>query len=207
MLLTAAAALFAAGASAQQVPVPDWSRTAARGMFDVCREDAPDAAKVAGHLEVWGWPAFAGYTEHLEGYRRLQGGESRRVYEAEGQTGFVEGTVQSGVVTSAAPADIRYFRCNVASDQDLAADLKAYFTGAYGPPTSDTSDAVVWLTKSAATTGATGQGPDAEADALHAVAAAAAGSEGMRIELSRDNGLDRAKLTFFLHMPPGSPAP
>ena len=199
--LLAAAAFLATAAAAQPPLALQWSQTAARGLFELCRQDAPDAALVAGHGEVWGWPPFAGYTEHPEGYRRDAGGESRRTYQAGDETAFVEATVQSGVVTSTAPANVDYFRCNVASDQPVDADLKSYFTGLYGPPTSDTSDGTVWLTGAAATPGSTGQGPDAEAEALHAVAAAGVGSHGMRLVLSRDNGLDSAKLTLFQNAP------
>jgi hypothetical protein len=197
-LLGMVAALAVASAAAAQAPSAlDWSQAAARGMFELCREDAPDAALVAGHGEVWGWPPFAGYTEHPEGYRREAGGESRRTYQAADASAFVEATVQSGVVTAAAPAHVDYFRCNLASDQPVDADLKRYFTARLGPPTSDTADGVVWLTGAAATAVATGQGPDAEAEAMHAVSAAGVGAEGMRVELSHDNGLDRAKLTLF----------
>ena len=202
VLLMVGALLLGAPAHAQQLSALDWSRTAARGLFDLCREDAPDAALVAGHGEVWGWPPFAGYTEHPEGYRREAGGESRRSYAAGGENAFVEATVQSGVVTAAAPASVLYFRCNLASDQAVDADLKAYFTAIYGPPVSDSADGTVWLTGAAARPGATGQGPDAESDAWHAVAAGGLGAQGVRIELSHDNGVDRAKLTLFRNAPP-----
>ena len=201
-LLAGVAALsLAAGARAQEPSLLDWSQTAARGVFDLCNADTPDAARVAEHGEVWGWPRFVGYLEHPEGYRREAGGESRRTYALGEANAYVEVTVQSGTVTSAAPATLGYFRCNVASDQPVDDDLKAYFTGLYGPPASSTAAATVWLTKSAATPGAGGAGPDAEAAALHAVVAAGPGAQGMRIELTRERGLDRAKLTLFRYAP------
>jgi hypothetical protein len=204
-LIFAAALSLAAGAACAQAPSPlDWSQTAARGLYDLCREDAPDAALVAGHGEVWGWPPFGGYTEHPEGYKREAGGESRRTYVAAGETAYVEATIQSGVVTSVAPANLHYFRCNLASDHPVDTTLRDYFTNLYGKPVSDTADATVWLTGAAATPGATGQGWDAENDALHAVTAAGAGKDGMRIELSHDNGLDRAKMILFVNAPPTS---
>jgi hypothetical protein len=202
-VLAAGLLAFAGTASAQEQGLLDWSQTAARGVFDLCRADAPDAARVAEHGEVWGWPTFVGYLEHPEGYKREAGGESRRTYAVGDAGAYVEVTVQSGKVTSAAPADIRYFRCNVASDQAVGDDLKTYFTGLYGPPASSTAAATVWLTGAAATQGAGGEGPDAEAAALQAVVAAGAGAQGLRIELTREGGLDRAKLTLFRNAPPG----
>ncbi len=203
-LIAAALSVVATTAVAQGPSPLEWSQAAARGLYNLCREDAPDAAAVAGNGEVWGWPPFASYSEHPEGYRRLAGGESRRTYEQAGETAYVEATVQSGVVTSAAPANVRYFRCNVASDQAIDSDLRDYFTGIYGPPTSDNAEGVVWLTKAAKTPGATGEGPDAIDNALHAVVAAGVGAEGMRIELAHANGADSAKLTLFVNAPPGN---
>jgi hypothetical protein len=205
-LVLGVAAMSLGGVARAQAPgLLDWSQTAARGVFDLCRADAPDAARVAAHGEVWGWPPFVGYLEHPEGYRREAGGESRRSYELGEASAYVEVTVQSGQVTSAAPADVRYFRCNVASDQPVDDDLKTYFTGLYGPPASSTAAGTVWLTGAAATAAAGGAGADAEAAALHAVAAAGPGAEGLRIELTREHGLDRAKLTLFRDAPAGSP--
>jgi hypothetical protein len=201
LVVGAAALSLAAGARAQEASLLEWSQTAARGVFDLCRADAPDAARVAEHGEVWGWPTFVGYVDHPEGYKREAGGESRRSYDLGDLSTYVEVTVQSGKVTSAAPADIRYFRCNIASDQPVDDDLKAYFTGLYGPPASSTAAGTVWLTKAAATPGASGAGGDAEAAALQAVVAAGAGAEGMRVELTRERGLDRAKLTLFRNAP------
>jgi len=72
------------------------------------------------------------------------------------------------------------------------AGLEVYFTKAYGSPTSRTADATVWL-KGAS------EGDD---DALvKAVAAAGPGAEGLRIELTREGGLDRAKLTLLRNAP------
>jgi hypothetical protein len=201
LAIAAPAMLLAAGAWAQAPGLLDWSQTAARGVFDLCRADAPDAARVAEHGEVWGWPRFVGYLEHPEGYKREAGGESRRTYQLGDASTYVEATVQSGEVISAAPADVHYFRCNVASDQPVNDDLKAYFTGLYGNPASDSGAATVWLTGSAAAQGAGGEGPDAEAAALQAVVAAGAGAGGMRVELTRQRGLDRAKLTLFRNAP------
>ncbi len=102
--------------AADDDPLLAWSQTAARGLFDLCLQDAPDAAVVAEHGEVWGWPRFMGYLEHPEGYKREAGGESRRTFEDGGKATFVEATIQSGVVTSAAPASVRYSRGNAESD-------------------------------------------------------------------------------------------
>jgi hypothetical protein len=189
-----ALAALAAPATAQDQSLLSWSQTAARGLFDLCRHDAPDAAVVA---ELWGWPRFIGYLEHPEGYKRLAGGESRRSFEKGDTSTFVEATIQSGIVTSAAPANVSYFRCNTASDQPVNPDLEAYFTQQYGPPASRSETATVWLTGAAK-----GGGSDDDDAALKAVAAAGTGAEAMRIELTRENGLDRAKLTEFRNTPP-----
>jgi hypothetical protein len=193
------ASLAAATAlAADDDPLLAWSNTAARGLFDLCRQDAPDAAVVAEHGEVWGWPPFMGYLEHPEGYKREAGGESRRTFAYGGKDTFVEATIQSGVVTSAAPAEVTYFRCNAASDQPVDRDLEAYFTEQYGPPAAKTDQATIWL-------GGAAKGGDAgDGDvALKAVMAAGAGTEATRIELTRDHGLDRAKLTLFRNTPAG----
>jgi hypothetical protein len=178
--------------AADDDPLLAWNKTAARGLFDLCRQDAPDAAVVAEHGEIWGWPHFMGYLEHPEGYKREAGGESRRTFDDGGKDTYVEATIQSGVVTSAAPATVRYFRCNAASDQPVESDLEAYFTEQYGPPAAKTPQSTVWLTGAA-------KGADTTDDdaALKAVLGAGAGAEATRIELSRDHGVDRAKLTFF----------
>jgi hypothetical protein len=199
-----AAALALAGgppALADQDDVLSWSQTAARGLFELCHADAPDAARVAEHGEVWGWPAFRGYLEHPEGYKREAGGESRRTFEDHELSAYVEANVQSGEVTSAAPAQIQYFRCNMASDQQVDDDLVGYFTEHYGPPAAKTADVTVWL-------GGAAKGADPVDDdaALKAVVAAGAGAEGLRIELSRENGLDRAKLILFRNAPPADNA-
>jgi hypothetical protein len=197
--LTAAPVLVAGPASAaDEDPLLDWSKTAARGLFDLCRQDAPDAAVVAEHGEVWGWPHFMGYLEHPEGFKREAGGESRRTFEYGGKDTFVEATIQSGVVTASAPTEVRYFRCNAASDQPIDADLEAYFTEQYGPPAAKTGQATIWLAGAA-------KGGDVGDDdaALKAVTAAGAGAEAARIELTREHGLDRAKLTLFRSAPPG----
>jgi hypothetical protein len=182
--------------AADDDPLLAWSKTAARGLFDLCLQDAPDAAVVAEHGEVWGWPRFMGYLEHPEGYRREAGGESRRTFDDGGKTTFVEATIQSGVVTSAVPANVRYFRCNAATDQPVDADLEAYFTERYGQPAAKNDQATVWLAGAA-------KGGDAGDDgaALKAVAAAGAGAEATRVELTREHGLDRAKLTLFRNAP------
>jgi hypothetical protein len=169
-----------------------WSNTTARGLFELCRADAPDAAAVAEHGQIWGWPRFMGYVDHPDGYRREAGGESRLTHQDGDLTAFVEATVQSGVVTAAQPAEVRYFRCNMAADRPVAAALTDYFTGLYGAPVSKTDAATVWLTGTAQ--GAT---PDNDDAALKAVEAGGAGAQGMRIELTRERGLDRAKLTLF----------
>lgn len=193
------ASLAAAPAlAADDDPLLAWSNTAARGLFDLCRQDAPDAAVVAEHGEVWGWPPFMGYLEHPEGYKREAGGESRRTFAYGAKDTFVEATIQSGVVTSAAPAEVTYFRCNAASDQPVDRDLEAYFTEQYGPPAAKTDQATIWL-------GGAAKGGDAgDGDvALKAVMAAGAGTEATRIELTRAHGLDRAKLTLFRNTPAG----
>lgn len=194
-ILIAALAL-ATASQADDDPLLAWSKTAARGLFDLCRQDAPDAAAVAEHGEIWGWPRFMGYLEHPEGYRREAGGESRRTFEYGGKDTYVEATIQSGVVTSAAPAEVRYFRCNAASDQPVDADLEAYFTELYGPPAAKSDQATVWLA------GAAKGGDAGDADAaLKAAAAGGAGAEATRVELTREHGLDRAKLTLFRNVP------
>ena len=170
-----------------------WSKATARGLFELCRADAPDAARVAEHGEVWGWPRFMGYLEHPDGYKREAGGESRMIHQDGDLTAYVEGTVQSGIVTAAAPAEVRYFRCNMASDHAVGAALADYFTGLYGAPVSKSDVATVWLAGAAA--GAAADNDDA---ALKAVESASAGAQGMRIELTRERGLDRAKLTLFV---------
>ncbi len=173
-----------------------WSIQAAKGAFDLCRSDAPDAERVAEHGEVWGWPRFVGYLDHPKGYQREAGGESRRDFTSGDKTAFVQLGVQSGQVVSAAPATIRYFRCNVAADQAVDGDLTAYFTDLYGPPVSKTDDATVWLSgEGGATVGPDQAGGD---DAVvKALTDAAPGAKITRVELSRELGLDRAKLTIL----------
>jgi hypothetical protein len=182
-----------AGAWAQDDPVK-WSSVAAQGAFDLCRADAPDAAKVADHGEVWGWPTFVPYLEHPLGFKREAGGESRRSFTFGQVTAYIEVTVQSGQVTSAAPAQVRYFRCNVAANQQMNASLEAYFTAQYGPPASRSAQTVVWLAGPAATSADAAGGDDG---ALKPVIAGPTGAAITRIELSRERGLDRAKLSFF----------
>jgi hypothetical protein len=181
-----------APASADEADVLAWSNTTARGLFKLCLEDAPDAAAVAEHGEVWGWPRFMGYLEHPDGYKREAGGESRLTHQDGDLSAFVEATVQSGVVTTAKPDPVRYFRCNMASDHAVAADLVGYFTELYGAPASKTDAATVWLAGAAK-----GAAPDSDDAALKAVEAGGADAKGMRIELTRERGLDRAKLTLF----------
>jgi len=190
-------AVAAPAAMADADDVLSWSQTAARGLYELCRADAPDAAKVAEHGEVWGWPPFMGYLEHPDGYKREAGGESRRTFQDHDLSAYVEATIQSGEVTSAAPAEVQYFRCNMASDQPVDADLVGYFTERYGAPAAKTDAATVWLAGAAKTAAAA----DDDA-ALQAVVAAGAGAEGLRIELTHDHGLDRAKFTLFRNAPP-----
>ena len=187
--------LAPAVAEADDDPLLSWSQTAARGLFDLCRQDAPDAAVVAEHGEIWGWPRFMGYLEHPEGYKREAGGESRRTFDDGGKSTFVEATIQSGTVTAADPALVRYFRCNAASDQPVNGDLEIYFTEKYGPPASKTAQATVWLA------GAAKGVADDDDVVLKAVEAAGPGAEAARVELSRVGGLDRAKLTELRNTP------
>jgi len=198
LTLLALAATLLAGAPvvAEETSPADWALTASRGVLDLCRADAPDAAAVAEHGEVWGWPSFVPYLERPDGYKREAGGQSRRSYTLGDTTTTVEVTVQSGQVTSAAPANIHYFRCDVAADQPVGADLENYLTGLYGPPASKTEQTVVWL--SGVTAADAAQSDDAT---LTAVVAAGIGADGWRIELSRDQGRDRAKLTEFRNAP------
>jgi hypothetical protein len=193
----------APSAPAQEASTPlDWAKGAARGVLDLCRQDAPDAAAVAEHGEVWGWPTFVPYLEHPEGYKREAGGESRRSYTLGETTAEVEVTVQSGRVIDASPANVHYFRCDIAANQPIEADLSAYFTDAYGAPASKTDKAVVWLVGAAA-----GQSPDGDAAALAAVKSAGVGADGLRIELSREMDRDRAKITEFRNTPPDGESP
>jgi hypothetical protein len=184
-------------ALADQDDVLDWSKTAARGLYQLCLADAPDAARVAEHGEVWGWPAFRGYLEHPDGYKREAGGESRRTFEDHELSAYVEATVQSGEVVSAAPAQIQYFRCNMASDQAVNDALTGYFTEHYGAPAAKTGETTVWLGGAAR-----GADPGDDDAAMKAVVDAGAGAQGLRIELSRENGLDRAKFILFHNGPP-----
>jgi len=184
-------------AMAQETTPLDWAKGAARGVLDLCRQDAPDAAAVAEHGEVWGWPSFVPYLEHPEGYKRDAGGESRRVYTLGDTTAEVEVTVQSGRVSDADPANVRYFRCDIAANQPIEADLEAYFTDLYGAPASRTDKAVVWLVGAAA-----GHSPDDDAAALAAVKSAGVGAQALRVELSRELDRDRAKITEFRNAPP-----
>ena len=196
--LGAAALVIAAGAPAcaDEADMLAWSQTTARGLYKLCLADAPDAAAVAEHGEVWGWPRFMGYVDHPEGYKREAGGESRMTHQDHDLSAFVEATVQSGVVTTAKPDPVRYFRCNMAADREVGADLAAYFTDLYGAPASKTDAATVWLGGAAK-----GAAPDSDDAALKAVEAAGPDAKGMRIELTRERGLDRAKLTLFQKAP------
>ena len=195
-----AAAGLAAPAWAQDSDPLAWSTQAARGAFDLCRSDAPDAGTVAEHGEIWGWPRFTGYLQHPKGYEREAGGESRRSFTAGTKSAFVELGVQSGLVASAEPAHIHYFRCDLAADQLVDADLAAYFTGLYGPPISKTGGATVWLKAEA---GAAVTADDAASDdtAIKPVISAAVGAKVTRVELTHELGLDRAKLTIFENTP------
>ena len=195
ILLAMAATVAGAplAASAQDDPVA-WSAQAAQGAFELCRSDAPDAARVAEHGEAWGWPTFTPYLEHPVGFKREAGGETRRSTTVGDKSAFVELTVQSGEVTSAAPALVSYFRCNVASNQPVNGELERYFTGRYGAPAAKNGDTVVWLVGPAAAGADASGGDDA---AIKPVAAGQAGASVTRIELSRERGLDRAKLSQF----------
>ena len=192
-VMTALAALApATGVRAQDQDPATWSRVVARGALDLCRADAPDAAAVVDHGQIWGWPRFTGYLEHPDGYQRQAGGESRRELVAGDKTTYVEMTVQDGQVVSAAPATIRYFRCNVTANAAVEADLEAYFTALYGAPASKTDKAVVWLAgvaKDAA--------PDDDAAAIKPLAAAPAGAQALRIELTHELGVDSAKFAIY----------
>jgi hypothetical protein len=196
------ALMIGAAAGAQDDDLHGWALKAARGAFDLCRADSPDAGEVAEHGEVWGWPRFVPYLEHPDGYRRDAGGESRQTDTVGDQTASVELGVQSGRVTSAAPANIRYFRCNVAADQPIEPDLAAYFSDIYGPPLLQSDQASVWLIGKG---GAQVTAEDAASDdlALKPALAAGVGASVLRIELSRQRGLDRAKLTLFRNEAPG----
>ncbi|MFI4975898.1 MAG: hypothetical protein ACHP84_15260 [Caulobacterales bacterium] len=198
--------LAAAPAGAQDDPGA-WTTAAARGAFDLCREDAPDAARVAEHGEVWGWPRFAGYVEHPIGFKREAGGESVRSIGSADKPASVELGVQSGVVTSAAPVLVRYFRCNVASNLDIRTDLVAYFTDAYGPPASRSDATVVWEQRKAPAGAPQGQsGGDVEADLVKTIAASLPGTKVTRVELTRERGVTRARLSWFENAGP-APAP
>lgn len=192
VLLGAATPAIGRAQEGDEQSLADWSQAAARGLFDLCRADAPNAADVVDHGEVWGWPPFIGYQEAPEGYRREAGGQSRRTRKVGDTTASVDATVQSGEVTFVAPARIHYFRCNVASDQPIDKELEAYFAAVYGAPTQRTDKATVWLLGAAA--GAGGLDDDA---ALKAVVAGGPGARGQRIELSHELDRDRAKLTMF----------
>ena len=196
--LGAAAVVVVAGvpALADEADVLAWSKTTARGLFELCRADAPDAAAVAEHGEVWGWPRFMGYLEHPDGYKREAGGESRLTHQDHDLSAYVEATIQSGVVTTAKPDPVRYFRCNMASDHEVGADLAAYFTDLYGAPAVKTDAGTVWLDGAAK-----GASPDSDDAALKAVEAGGADAKGLRIELTRERGLDRAKLTMVEKSP------
>lgn len=194
LVVAAAASSWGAGAGAQDNPAA-WSQTAARGMLQICLEDQPDAARVGEHAEIWGWPPFKGYLEHPDGYRRQAGGESRRDFSAGDQTAFVEATVQSGVVTSAAPADVRYFHCNIDSDRAINADLESYLAELFGAPALRDGTSVVWLDGAAKGSAAT------EDAALKAVSAGAPGSAATLIVLQHANGHDEAKLTILRQGP------
>jgi len=128
--------------------------------------------------------------------RASSGGESRMTHQDHDLSAYVEATVQSGVVTTAQPDPVRYFRCNMASDHEVGTDLAAYFTDLYGAPASKTDAATVWLGGAAK-----GAAPDSDDAALKAVEAAGADAQGLRIELTRERGLDRAKLTLFEKSP------
>ena len=194
-----ALAFLALPAFAQDADPKAWAATAATGAFDLCRGDAPDAQAAAEHGEAVGWGPFTPYLEHPDGYRREAGGEARLSLRQEGgpSTG-AELTVQSGLVVSETTATVRYFRCNVAADQDVSAQLTAYFTRLYGAPTGQAGGVTLWLSGSAAPGGAR------ERDAPAAVAAAGAGARLIRVELSNERGLTRAKMSQFDNIGPAS---
>ena len=192
-ILAIAAALMARPICAQEdQTLLGWSQAAARGIFDLCRQGAPDANQVIEHAEIWGWPRFMAYQETPQGYTREAGGQSRRSYRVGDASADVAATVQSGEVATGAEAKVEYFRCNVDSNQPIEADLEAYFTGVYGPPTAKTDQATTWVLGASA-----GGEVEDDAAALKPVVAQGAGAQGERIELSREGGRDRAKLTVF----------
>lgn len=180
------------GRAQDQPSLLDWSQTTARGILDLCRKDGPDANQLIEHAEIWGWPHFMAYQETPDGYTREAGGQSRRSYKLGDETASVDLTVQSGFVASETEARVAYFRCNIAADQPIEADLESYFTALYGPPTVKSEAATTWLLGASASAA-----PDDDDAALKPVAAQGVGAEGERIELSRMLGRDRAKLTIF----------
>jgi len=191
-----AALALSAAAHAQTEDLHAWSVTTARGALDLCRADAPDAARVIDHGAIWGWQ-FVEYLEHPKNYRREAGGEARHSTTSDGGArASVEMGVQSGHVTSVAPASVRYFRCNIAADQPIRPDLESYFTGLYGPPISKTDEATVWLVADGGAT-ATADAAVSDDAALPAVSSAAVGASLMRIELTREQGADHARLTIL----------
>ena len=200
-LLAAALAFAGALAGAQPAVAQEdqsllgWSRAASRGILDLCRQGAPDADQVIEHAEIWGWPPFMAYQETPDGYTRKAGGQSRRSYKLGDTSADVEATVQSGEVASGTEAKVRYFRCNIASNQPIEADLETYFTALYGPPTVKTDKATTWVLGASA-----GGGADNDDAALKPVVAQGAGAQGERIELSRESGRDQAKLTMFRNL-------
>jgi hypothetical protein len=202
LIVSVAGLLVSAAVSAQEADPRAWALAAAKGAFDLCRADAPDAAAVSEHGEVWGWPKFVPYMEHPKGYKREAGGQSRRTQTFGDKTSSVELGVQSGHVTSAAPAAVGYFRCDVATDQPINETLEGYFTGIYGAPVAQMADGTVWVAgKGALAAGGVPQAAGSDDDALAPVAAADGGSGVTRIELTRENGLDRARMTVLWREP------
>ena len=67
----------------------------------------------------------------------------------------------------------------------------------YGAPSAKTDKAIVWLLGDSASASA-----DDDDAALKPVIARGTGARGARIELSREQGRDRAKLTIFRDTPP-----
>jgi hypothetical protein len=199
LLIGVAIPLLGPAASAQEGDLNTWAANAAKGAFDLCRADAPDAGAVAEHGQVWGWPPFVGYMEHPKGYKREAGGQSRRTQTVGDKTASVELGVQSGQVTSAAPAVVGYFRCDVATDQSINETLETYFTGIYGAPVSETAEGTVWVAGKGALAdnGVPQAAAGSDDDALAPVAAADVGSGVTRVELTRENGLDRARMTVL----------
>ena len=67
-----------AGRRPTQPTLLAWSKTAARGLFDLCRPTRPTPPWWPSTARSGAGRRFMGYLEHPEGYKREAGGESRR---------------------------------------------------------------------------------------------------------------------------------